>query len=58
MGTGSYRSRPQVPAANRIIQAGRPVVEVTGLLVGAAILGAVLVGALVWTLRTLGLLLV
>ncbi len=54
---GSHR---RIPASNRIAQGVRPIrpiIEVAVLLVSAVALGVVLVGALVWTLWTLGLVL-
>jgi hypothetical protein len=57
MVASSQRSRRQVPVPDRITQAVQPVVDAVVLLVGAMALGTVLVAALVWILRTLGLVL-
>ena len=57
MVASSQRSRRQVPAPDRITQAVQPVVDAVVLLVGAVALGTALVAALVWILRTLGLVL-
>ncbi len=57
MEASHHVSHRRIPASNRIAQGVRPIIEVAVLLVSAVALGAVLVGALVWTLWTLGLVL-
>jgi sterol desaturase/sphingolipid hydroxylase (fatty acid hydroxylase superfamily) len=47
----------RIPAPDRITQARRSVVHVVVLLVSAVALGTVLLGALVWTLWILGVVL-
>ena len=51
-------SRPQRPATDRIAQVGRSALDVVVLLVSAVAVGSLLVGALVWILGTLDLVLV